>query len=110
MTGACRTTLRRLLGLVIIACAAGLTFTVGPALAQGYAPEPTPPAELWKEYPLEPLQGQAGIQQPAVTAPSGTDWTLLGSGLALVALSLGATVLLTFSVRLLRDTDRGALL
>ena len=110
MTGACRTTLRRLLGLVIIACAAAaLTSAAKPALAQGSPPDPAP-TELWQQYPLEPLQGQAGTRRPAMTAPSGTDWTLLGGGLALVVLSLGATVVLMLSVRMLRDTDRGALL
>jgi hypothetical protein len=109
VAGARRTTLRQLSGLVIVACVAALTVAARPALAQGPAPEPTP-TELWEEYSLEPLQGQAGVRRPAMTVPSGTDWTLLGGGLALVLLSLGATLLLTFSVRLLRDSERGALL
>ncbi len=102
-------TLRRLGALLVFFCAA-LTFGVGQALAEAPAKEPSP-AQLWQEYPLEPLeggqaprQGVLRIRTPAVGDASSPDRLLLIGGLALFVLVLSDTVFLALSSRVVRGT------
>jgi hypothetical protein len=96
---------RQVVALLILSCAGALVLGVGPARAESAA-EP-PPTQLWKEYPLEPLTGQAPrervpIIQPAAANASSPDWMLGIGGLALVVLILADAVFLALLSRALR--------
>jgi hypothetical protein len=99
---------RQLVALLIVSCAGVLAFGPGPASAAAPATEP-PPTELWQEYPLEPLAGQAQRERlPGAEPPAGksssVDRMLLIGGLALFVLVLSDTVFLALSSRTLRGT------
>ncbi len=93
--------------VLLLSCTVALVFGAGPASAAAPATEPSP-TELWEEYPLEPLAGQApkqrdlSIPPAAVSKPSSSDRMLLIAGVALVVLILSDTVFLTLSSRLVR--------
>jgi hypothetical protein len=96
---------RQLAALLILSCAGALVLGVGSARAESGA-EP-PPTQLWQEYPLEPLTGQAPrervpIIQPRAVNSSSPDWVLLIGGLALVVFILTDTVFLALSSRTVR--------
>jgi hypothetical protein len=101
--------LRQLAALLVVSCAFGLT--LGAESSPAAAPNKEPaPAELWQQYPLEPLQGGQAprrsilrIRQPAVPDSSSPDRLLLIGGLALFLLVLSDTVFLALSSRVVRS-------
>ena len=101
--------LRQLTALLVVS--SGVALTLGAEASLAAPPDGKPaPAELWQEYPLEPLQGGQAprrsilrIRQPAVPDSSSPDRLLLIGGLALFLLVLSDTVFLALSSRVVRS-------